>query len=65
MANLSPDSIRAAYLARHDCERCANAYRCDGVNPCEFVAKPIEYHHGETRSAEVIADAEDECEDHQ
>lgn len=39
MIDLSPDSIRAAYLARHDCERCANAYRCDGVSTCEFREK--------------------------
>lgn len=49
MRDLSPDSIRAAYLMRNDCERCANAYRCDGVNPCEFLEKSSEYHHGETR----------------
>lgn len=36
---ISPDSIRAAYLMRNDCERCANAHRCDGVNPCEFREK--------------------------
>lgn len=49
MRDLSPDSIRAAYIARHDCERCANAYRCDGISPCEFLEKSSEYHHGETR----------------
>ena len=39
MRDLSPDSIRAGIAIRHDCERCANAYRCDGVNPCEFREK--------------------------
>lgn len=49
MPNLSPDYTRAVFIMRNDCERCANAYRCDGVNPCEFREKPSEYHHGETR----------------
>lgn len=36
MTDMSPDGLRGAYLARHDCERCANEYRCDGVCPCQF-----------------------------
>lgn len=42
MTRISTESIRAAYLMRHDCERCANAYRCDGIAPCEFREKQNE-----------------------
>lgn len=36
MPNLSPDYTRAVFIMRNDCERCANAYRCDGIAPCEY-----------------------------
>lgn len=41
---ISPDSIRAAYMVRRDCARCANAYRCDGVNQCEYRRKEDNEH---------------------